>query len=320
MTRRVEAGTLGEAVELFLRLEVGGLAEETGRWYRGRLGRMVDFLGEGRGPGEVGELDLLDWVADLEERETRWGAGASRPEAAGGLAVESVLGYVRAARRFWGWMAKVRLVEVNPAEDVRGPRRGKLARRGVSDADQEAIIEAARGDARDYAILTLLAETGCRLGGLAGLRLGDVQPGDEDARLRRRVYVVEKGDKGRVVFVSERGRGALARWLDVRPGGCGHDFVFVRRDYGHEGERLGVSGIYLMVRRYAEATGVLGSGRLWSPHQWRHRFGRRWLENGGSLGVLSQVMGHSSVQVTVEFYGQLEVDALQRGYDDVMGA
>jgi site-specific recombinase XerD len=80
------------------------------------------------------------------------------------------------------------------------------------------------------------------------------------------------------------------------------------------------AGIYAVVKKYADAAGVTSrDGALWSPHQWRHRFGRRWLERGGDLSRLAQLMGHSTSQITSEHYGQLEIDVLQDGYDQILG-
>jgi integrase len=46
-------------------------------------------------------------------------------------------------------------------------------------------------------------------------------------------------------------------------------------------------------------------------HQLRHTFACQWLERGGSLAALQQVLGHSTV-VTTQRYARLDEDAIRR--------
>ena len=59
-----------------------------------------------------------------------------------------------------------------------------------------------------------------------------------------------------------------------------------------------------MVRRHS---GVVG----FHPHQMRHTFGCRWLERGGSLAALQQMLGHSSI-VTTQRYARISDDMVRR--------
>jgi site-specific recombinase XerD len=334
LSRGLRTLTLADSVDTFvkLELELKERSAQTIRWYRARLDAMCVHLGPDFAPSSVMDVDLLDWLSHLKRREKRYGEGSSRPEEAGGLSSATMRGHVRALRRFWSWLYKKRFIEDNPASELPMPPKSKVAKRGILDADQDAMMSAARPTweggklyrkdimaFRDYAILCFLNSTGCRLGGLAHLTLRDVNIDHSVKKIRKRAYVVEKGSKGRYVFMNDQTIVALAAWLRVRPK-CGSNHVFVGCENGKtEWKALVEPGLYGVVKKYAYKSGVAArEGALWSPHQWRHRFGRRWLERGGDLSRLAQIMGHSTSQITSEHYGQLEIDVLQDGYEEIM--
>lgn len=303
----VDQVTIGQAVETFLRLELVGKADQTRHWYRDRLVHLVDFLGESRALSTVMEIDLEEWIAALASRTERYGGKSLRPGEKGGLSAYTLQGYVTAARRFARWLVKKRLAEVDLSEGLPRFKTPKVGKKGIRQADVEAIFAAAGDNPRDLAIVHFLYASGGRLGGMAKLLLADLRLESPDPKLRQRVSVREKGEKERTVFLDEAAQAALKAWLLVRPA-CADEYVFVSR----KGKRLKEAGLYWAVKRLAKRAGVTGPC---SPHQWRHAFGRRMAERRMNLGTLSQVMGHTSSKVTVDHYGQFAVDDLQNAYN-----
>jgi integrase len=59
--------------------------------------------------------------------------------------------------------------------------------------------------------------------------------------------------------------------------------------------------------RVRKLTGIEG----FHVHQMRHTFACQWLERGGSLAALQQVLGHASI-VTTQRYARLTDEAVMR--------
>lgn len=321
-TLLAEAGqaTLGQAVETFLRLAMVGKSEQTAHWYAGTLGMLIGHLGADRPLVGILEVDLAEWMAFIAGERCLY-AGSLRPDEIRKPSPHTVAGYARSVKRLFSWLHKKGYLEADPSRDIEVPATPKIGRKGISDRDAAAMLEAARESPRDYALLRFVESTGCREGGVAGLRLEDL---NLDAREpgRRQATVREKGDKERIVFLTDEALSAMELWLSDREklqntileqdAGA----VFLGGSPGQPQHSLKPNGIYEIFKRIAREAGVK---KNWSPHQWRHRFGRKMAQKGMNLGVLSQIMGHSTVNITVKHYGQFAVNQLQEAFDRYSG-
>lgn len=287
----VETVTVWNAIQSFQRLALSGKSPATKQWYAARLSLLARSLGETRPLADILEVDLFLWRERLEKSN---------------LAPDTLHGYIRAARRLFHWLLKRGIVEVDLVQDLHLPRLPRRGKRGISDHHARLILdEAKRWSVRDYAMLLFFASTSARRGGVAELRMSDLQL-DLPEPTCRRVTVYEKGGKQRVVFMDGETLSALRAWLLVRPGRS--EFVFV----SNAGKRLNVNSISEVIDRYKRRLGIVGQC---SPHQWRHRWFRRILENRMPLTQAAQLGGHESVQLTYQYYGQFASEELQEAYD-----
>lgn len=258
--------------KFYLSLE-GTVSPRTIRWYRERLTPLKRLSDQP--VTDVRPDDLYQIYADLVQ--------------SGQYSVYTLHGFVRAWRRLFRWAHLEGFIDSNPASRLRFPQLPDEPPKGISDADIVKMLRACT-NIRDRAIILFLTDTGARLGGVAGLKIDDLD------LERRRALVREKGRRARFVFFSEATSQALREWLASR-----HDNdprVFP----------LSPEGIYSMLRRCAQRAGIKGR---WNPHAFRHAFARRLLSNGGNLAQVSQLLGHSTIYVTAQFYGRFAIDELQ---------
>jgi site-specific recombinase XerD len=155
-------------------------------------------------------------------------------------------------------------------------------------------------DLRDRALILFLVDTGCRVGGLCGLELQDLD------LAAQRAIVKEKQGKARFVFFAPATARALEAWLEVRPQDKG-PWVFVGLGMHSKGA-ISANTVYQALRRRGDLAGVSGPV---NPHAFRHGFARHFLLDGGDLATLADLMGHSSVEVTKDYYAIFTAEELQ---------
>ncbi len=268
----------------FLEAHKNYLSETTLEWYRYYLRPLREAFGE----READSLSLSDLRAAI----------FSKPD----LSPFSKFNFARACKRLFKWAYEESLISENPAKKLRLPPLPKKSPAGISDEDISRLLAAAqqtKSPERDYALVLFLVETGARVGGVVALCVGDVD------LQKRRAVVSEKGRGGkkeRTVFFSKQTSDAIQNWLAHRPT-TDSDQLFLLQE----------QGVYQVLKRLAKQAKVKGR---WNPHAFRHAFARRLLAQGMSIGIVSHLMGHSSVQVTLDFYGRFSNDELQKIYDE----
>ena len=288
---------LSEAVSLFYLSMQTVRSAATIVWYRKKLDSLVDFLSDP-------ELTSIDQFA-LE----KFRASLDRPSLAKGrggkVSRYTVHGYVRAIKRFFNWCRFRRLISENPAEFLEKPRLPKQPRKGISAEDAERMLAIAEAESRrDYAMLLFFRDTGCRAEGVYHLLTEDL---DIDHNI---ATVHEKGEKDRVVFYTAKTALALARYKNWRENPKGLPQFFLSEN--NRFNAMNYKGVYEVFRRLAKKAGVSGS---FSPHQWRHAAARSWIRAGMNLKVVSEILGHSGVEVTGDIYGTSNENELHALYD-----
>jgi len=143
---------------------------------------------------------------------------------------------------------------------------------------------------RDQAILELLFSTGLRISELCNLSIDDVDLTRDEFSVRG------KGDKIRVVFLSDEARSAIKNYLAERKDM--EDALFIR--YGkkaHVGEdaRVTPRAVQRLFKHYATKAGIT---KKVTPHVIRHSFATDLLSNGADLRSVQALLGHANIGTT----------------------
>lgn len=203
--------------------------------------------------------------------------------------------YLIALRAFLKYLRRREIDTISP-ERI---ELAKVSERGIdliSSADLERLMSSPDGDdlksLRDKAILELLFSTGLRVSELCSL--------NNDIDLTRdEMSVRGKGDKIRVVFLSEDAKKVVKKYLENRKDMDEALFIqFGRGSANKDSLRLSPRSVERIVKHYAIKAGI---SKKVTPHVIRHSFATDLLQNGADLRSVQALLGHSSI-VTTQIY------------------
>jgi site-specific recombinase XerD len=223
--------------------------------------------------------------------------------------------YIIALRSFLKYLSKKNIVSLQ-AEKI---EIGKTSRKEIEflePGEIERIIRSAEGEnlkaLRDRAILELLFSSGLRVSELTNLNRDRIDLNNQEFSVRG------KGDKIRLVFISDSAKKALERYLskriDIDPAAFIRDVkglekfssparekVLAEQRSGSkktnqdDSLRLTPRSIQRIVKYYAAKAGIIKDVH---PHTFRHSFATDLLSNGADIRSVQTLLGHSSITTT----------------------
>lgn len=217
-----------------------------------------------------------------------------------GLAASSAARKLSALRQFYAFLVDEGDRADNPTLDIARPSTRRPLPRILSHNHVDALFAAAEEEAsgehppraalRMLLMLELLYGSGLRASELVSLPRRSVQASGEFIMIRG------KGDKDRLVPLSQRSRSVMDRWLPyinsesawLFPSGKSH---------------LSRIRLYQLLRELAARAGV--DPMAVSPHVLRHAFATHLLEGGADLRALQMMLGHADI-ATTEIYTHVD--------------
>ncbi len=217
-----------------------------------------------------------------------------------GMASSTVARRLSALRRFFGFLYAERVRGDDPTSSIDSPRQGRSLPKYLSEEEVDQLLDAALSrpgadGLRLVALLEILYATGLRVSELVGLPLVSL------SRDQRYLIVRGKGQKERMVPLSDPARDAIADYIEVRSGfipkrqisGNPESWMFPSR--GKSGH-LTRARFGQLMKELAIAAGI--DRRRVSPHVLRHSFASHLLAHGADLRSLQQMLGHADISTT----------------------
>ncbi len=125
---------------------------------------------------------------------------------------KSISRKINSIKSFYRFLEGESEISSNPADEISHPKIDQKPPRYLSKMEYRALRDACRGDARIFAIVELLLQTGMRISELANLEMDDVD-------VERGVINIQaqKSRDARKVPLNKAAREALLDYLKVRP-------------------------------------------------------------------------------------------------------
>jgi site-specific recombinase XerD len=161
----------------------------------------------------------------------------------------------------------------------------------LTSTELQRLFQATEGtdekSLRDKAILETLFSTGLRVSELCALN-SDIDLARDELSVRG------KGDKVRVVFLSDDCKNAIRAYLKARKDM--EEALFVTAPLNKTAPtRLTPRSVERMIKVYAAKAGIT---KKVTPHVMRHSFATDLLSNGADIRSVQQLLGHASINTT----------------------
>jgi len=192
-------------------------------------------------------------------------------------------------RMFYKFLMTHELVVNNPFSSVQGPKVAKRLPEFVQKKEitAEKMDHLFSGDAfgfRDRILFEILYQTGIRLSELINLKESDFS--------ELSIRVVGKRNKERVVAIGHGLQNDLNALIALKDDlGCNHEYLFFTDSL----KKMYPKFVYRKINYYLSK--VTGMNQK-SPHIMRHTFATHLLNEGVSIEVLKEILGHANLAAT----------------------
>lgn len=204
------------------------------------------------------------------------------------------------ARSFVRYLYSKELSNIRP-ESIEVPPERPTESIYLTTGEKQLLLEAAKSNVRDYAMLHVLLSSGMRVTEFCNLKTTDL--------FRRSISIKNgKGRKHRVTFISHVAQSALDKYIELIRGDAFYLFP------NPKGKPLSRVVIANKVRYYTKKAGI---NKHVTVHTLRHTFATEYLDSGGRIEDLQQILGHADLKTTM-IYLHFSNERLHRSYDTIM--
>lgn len=222
------------------------------------------------------------------------------------IAKRSINRKLSTLRSFYLFLLKVGEIKTSPLENIQSlkfyaEKQIPFSEEEMADQQREVNRPAKKSLLKELIVETLY-QTGIRRAELVNLLLENVDFSKGE------IKVIGKGNKARVIPISEKLSSLMAEYLLIRkPLEADKIYFFINT----KGKKLNDKFVYSTVNTYLS---LVTSKKKKSPHILRHSFATHVLEYGAEISKVKMIMGHSSLAST-QVYTSANIEQLKKVFN-----
>jgi len=193
---------------------------------------------------------------------------------------------LNSVRTFFRFLKREGIIEQNPALDVSHPKYTQSAPRVFSKLEYRAIRDVAKDDARTYAMVEILLQTGIRIGELTNIRFSDVGTDTLDIRSFGK-------SAARTIPMNKAVKKSIDDYIKARAPGSQDDYLFITRT----GRPLLIRNIRQIISGCFREVGVENA----TINDFRNTFIAHQLSLGHPIDYIAKIVGHRRLSSTERF-------------------
>ena len=238
----------------------------TKRNYGNDIRFMLEYVGKDE--CDITLPDLLAWKTDMIENE---------------LSTSTIARRIGSVKRYFAFLFVMEMIDKDPTRKLMAPKIVNKVEETLTKDEVNMMLDACK-NARDRAIVAVLASTGLRISELINIKLSDFA-GDD-------INIIGKGNKRRMVHLNHKAMQYVEEYMVVRKDGVDNLFVSNRHT------PMRPEAINDTLKCVAERAGIHKNVH---NHSFRHMFATCLLDNGVPIERIQLCMGHSDISVTTRY-------------------
>lgn len=201
---------------------------------------------------------------------------------------------------FFQWLTDEEIIPKNPSRSIKDTKTPKRLRKSLTVEELERLRISCNSN-RERAILEFIFATGCRVSEVVNVNISDIDFNSN------RLKVIGKGDKQRIVYINDKTKVYLLKYLDTRKDNNPALFISEKFPY----DRMGKRGIEVVISKLGERANL---GKPVYPHLLRHTMATLGLQSGADITTIQHLLGHTS-PCTTQTYAEQNNANLQHEYN-----
>ncbi|WP_232696196.1 tyrosine-type recombinase/integrase [Brevibacillus daliensis] len=238
---------------------------------------------------------MREYISYLTYEKEKWDDHPTNPTGQKGLSTRTVNNNIRNLRVFFNHLVSERIMPSSPMDNISYQTQDKETFEIFSDDDVLKLLGAPNKRVytglRDYVMILVLCDTGCRVGELTNLKISDIDLKLRQISIRAEISKTRTARTLPISIITAKEIEQLINFMNVDS----NDYLWLTQF----GARYFADTFSKMLKKYAKKAGITGV-RV-SPHTFRHYFAIKFLRQHGEPIALMRILGHTSITMTEKY-------------------